>query len=203
MALTSAEFDAGLDFWQNSTRWPRDLHNGFYRQLEAEQLPGDFSTLATGPFVGWLLAWKAVRPLSRAEIASRLAARAGELSAAWQACDAGSDEDIVDVAWSEVAAFTAVVASIKGARTPVFTSKFCHFIAPKTFPVIDTKTMGQPYSRYGDYFRAVQEEWAATDDAVRGDLEVRLREQVAAPLVQSFPVTNKIAEVCLIGRHRM
>jgi hypothetical protein len=47
------------------------------------------------------------------------------------------DQDITAVSWDDVKAFPDEVARIKQVRSPVFTSKFCHFLLPRVYPVID------------------------------------------------------------------
>ena len=47
--------------------------------------------------------------------------------------------------------FINVIHEIKNVNSPVFTSKFCHFISPKRFPVIDRKAMGLPFGNYIEY----------------------------------------------------
>lgn len=58
--------------------------------------------------------------------------------------------------------------------SPVFTSKFCHFLVPRVFPVVDNEAMKNTHT-YEGYFRYVQDQWALTapDDRVALTAPVR------------------------------
>lgn len=64
--------------------------------------------------------------------------------------------DIAQVQWAQVAAFVKIVSEIKNVASPVFTSKFCHFLAPRIFPFIDNATMGNPFFSYEAYYQTAQ-----------------------------------------------
>ena len=86
--------------------------------------------------------------------------------------------------------------------SPVFTSKFCHFLAPAIFPVVDNAAMGNPFSTYEACFRTFRAEWLSTDEVTRQALVFRLTKLIDAPLVAGYPTKNKIVELCLIGRNQ-
>jgi len=114
--------------------------------------------------------------------------------------------DITGVTWAQVAGFATLVGEIKpmkDAPSPVFTSKFCHFLLPKVFPVVDNEGSGSHWRRYEQYFMRVRSEWAATDDDSRCALIDHMSsavEAAGAPVVPEFPMVNKIVELRLIGR---
>ena len=102
--------------------------------------------------------------------------------------------------------FPRRVAPIKPTQTPspVFTSKFCHFLLPRVYPVVDNEGLGNRWSTYETYFRLVQREWIDTDPNVRISLVNRLSgliEATGASVFAGFPVANKIIELRLMGRH--
>ena len=74
--------------------------------------------------------------------------------------------------WDQVKAFPTQVAKIKPTKvaSPVFTSKFCHFLLPRVFPVVDREGVGSRWRTYEAYFRFVQDEWRSTGTATRADL---------------------------------
>lgn len=95
-----------------------------------------------------------------------------------------------------------VWASIVGSA--VSTSKFCHFLLPRVFPVIDNAALGASGKIYEAYFRRVQDEWAETDAAARDALIAELTQAIETrgrALSPGFPLVNKIVELRLIGRH--
>lgn len=110
--------------------------------------------------------------------------------------------------WDEVKAFPDEVAKIKPMKTgrpsAVFTSKFCHFLLPKVFPVVDNAGLARARRTYESYFRSVQDEWASTDTATRHALIAELTiviETEGRAVYAGFPLINKIVELRLIGRH--
>lgn len=116
-----------------------------------------------------------------------------------------------EVGWAQVEQFPALVGSFKrtAARrepvhSPVFTAKFCHFLLPAVFPVVDRAAMGLPFgTSYQAHFEGVQREWAETPADTRQELYAALTLAIDAPLVPGYPRTNKVAELCLIGRRHL
>jgi hypothetical protein len=197
-----------MDFWR-TTRWPKDLHNGFYAQLDAEDPRGDFTPQWWTGFLPHLTSWKAIRPASPRAVTARVLDSLPELREAWAtSCDGISGNDITAVHWKTVEEFVAVVRTLKQrrlrpepVRSPVFTAKFCHFLLPAVFPVVDGKAMGLPSGAdYRAHYEAVRHEWESTSESVQQDLRTALVEQVGSRLTPTFPVTNKVVEICLIGR---
>jgi hypothetical protein len=67
--------------------------------------------------------------------------------------------DITGVTWAQASGYADLVGEIKpmkGLPSPVFTSKFCHFLLPKVFPVVDSEGSGNRWPRYQQYFNQVQ-----------------------------------------------
>lgn len=120
----------------------------------------------------------------------------------WQRCCAPHvDGDITGVGWGEVADWIEVVAAIRGVQSPVFRAKFSHFLLPQVFPVVDRAVMRLPFGpSYRAHFQGVQEAWETTAASTQDELRAALRARIGAPLVPTYPVVNKIVEICLIGR---
>lgn len=201
MALTIQEFENGVAYWKDQTTWPDDFHNRFYARLAAESPNGQFTAAWWMPFLKHLTAWRANRPVSGATLTANALPALPALTAAWEQCCAPYlDLDIADVTWAQVSGFPAAVGPIKPGGSPVFTSKFCHFLAPQIFPVIDNEAMGIPFRTYEAYFEAVRAEWAATTVTVQRDLQGALTSLISPPLAPNYGLTNKLVELSLIGR---
>jgi hypothetical protein len=172
----------------------------------AERNPeGNFDELWWKPFLGELNRWKATRGRGRtnAYLTSRAVTRFGTLGHAWNSgCAPNLNNDISGVQWAEVADFADIVAEIKDVRSPVFTSKFCHFLLPQVFPVVDRRAMGNPFATYSSYFESVRAEWSCTSQKTRVLLRATLDELIGMAKIPTYPTTNKIVELCLIGRRQ-
>ena len=93
---------------------------------------------------------------------------------------------------------------MKHLASRVFTSKFCHFLLPKVFPVADNQGTGPRWPRYEQYFDHAQSLWALTPDDDRADLIATMTEAVESAggqLNPEFPMVSKIVELRLIGQH--
>jgi hypothetical protein len=76
------------------------------------------------------------------------------------------------------------VAKIKptktGSPSAVFTSKFCHFLLPRVFPVLDNVGLGGARQTYESYFKSVQNEWMRTSAVTRHALITELTDLIKA-----------------------
>ncbi len=208
--LLTEELDAGIEYWRG-TRWPQDFHEAMYvASPPLARLSDDFDSW-WNPLVKRLLVWKANRPISAEQLSARAAQKFPAICEQWQIAIAPLlDRDIAEIEWRQVSGFTALVSEIKETRSPVFTSKLCHFLAPRIFPVVDKAAMGRPYATYELYFNAAQKEWKSTDAATQRMLVGRMAEAVlkgrgddtGAPIAQVYPLKCKLVELCLIGRYQ-
>ncbi len=201
------ELQAGVAFWRTKAdaSWPADFHNADYKSWATEKR--DFSDAWWKPFLRRLHDWIAIRPATYAEVTERFVERRDALTLAWVAnCAPYRDLDITGVTWAQVCGFADLVGEIKpmkGLPSPVFTSKFCHFLLPKVFPVVDNEGSGNRWPHYQQYFDHVQSLWASTPDDTRTALIAAMTEAVAgagAKPSPEFPMVNKIVELRLIGR---
>ena len=201
MSLTSAELERGVTYWLVTT-WPSDFHNGFYRLMADANPHGSFDDAWWADFLPVLRAWRATRPRGSAFLTSRARERLSALTRAWaRTVEPNLDGDVASLGWSQVSAFPVLVAEIKDVASPVFTSKFSHFLAPAIFPLVDNAAMGNPFSTYEACFAAYRAEWLATDDAILRALVSRLTDLIKAPLADGYPTKIKVVELCLIGRN--
>jgi hypothetical protein len=200
------ELADGIAFWRRRQAWPADFHNADYERWDKENPQGIFSLEWWGPFLKTLQAWIATRPVSGSVLTSRFEEAVPSLSKAWlAACGPYTGADISTVTWEQVAAFPEVVSAIKPTLTPspVFTSKFCHFLLPRVFPVVDNEGLGNRWPTYERYFCFVQAEWSTTSVEARERLTATLTSQIEATgqrVFMGFPMVNKIVELRLIGR---
>ena len=206
MALTIDELRNGIKLWRSKKKWPQDFHNTFYEHdLAVARSDGLFNDQWWNRFYPTLRDWVATRPKSRAFLTERARERFPALSERWAIAVAPHlDKDIAGLEWRQIAPFPLLVVEIKPLKVPkpVFTAKFCHFLAPQIFPVIDTEAMGSPFSTYGEYFEAARSEWLETNAAIQDRIIALLTDEVGAPLFSGFAMKSKLIEICIIGRYR-
>ncbi len=205
MSLTVEHLNSGIRYWR-TTKWPQDFHNDYYRHvLEGVRVrDGAFNTQWWERFYPILHDWVATRPKSRQFLTSRAQERFERLGKAWATLiEPRLQDDIANVEWRDIAAVPLLVAEIKPLKypSPVFTSKFCHFLAPRIFPVVDNKAMGNPFATYEVYYTTARGEWLSTDSATRAELINVLTQAIGAPVFSDFPLRCKVIELCLVGRH--
>lgn len=200
------EFAAGVQWWRTQTRWPRDFHNADYEVLATANPDGAFSDDWWAGFLPRLTSWVALRPISRVEVTGRLIANRDDLADAWrQVCAPLKDRDIAEVTWEQLRAFPDVVARLKPTRSPVFQSKFCHFLLPRVFPVVDNRAVGGSRD-YEGYFNLIKGTWEITSADVQVCLKAKLTRLVVeagcGTLYSGFPLATKVTELALVGRRR-
>lgn len=207
-SVAMRELADGIVFWCRHPNWPADFDHMEY-QVWAEQNPNGAFTLAW-----WhqyqlprLRRWIATRPISGGILTARFAERIADLSSAWrQVCQPHINDDISNVSWEDVEAFPIKMAELKPMKvgtSVVFTSKFCHFLLPRVFPVVDNEGLGNRWPDYKTFFTFVQAEWRSTEPAIRNDLAAeltRLIEKSGNSVSAGFPMANKIVELRLMGR---
>ncbi|MGN9764281.1 hypothetical protein ACTMS2_03820 [Micromonospora sp. SD12] len=208
LSIDKKKFAAGVRWWQTKTNWPNDFHNSDYEVLAAQNPDGDFRDNWWAGFLPRLTAWKALRPLSQADVTDRLHEHRDDLTRTWhQACAPIKDLDITGVTWDQVRTFPEVAARIKPTKSgsAVFPSKFCHFLLPRIFPVFDNAAVGGSRT-FEAYFNLIKTTWEATPAALQAELVAELSQLIEdhgrGPLYEGFPMATKITELALIGsRH--
>lgn len=199
MTLTVQELRAGIRYWP----WSRDLHNQFYRDI-ASCFDGNFDDAWWDCVWGPLYKWRATRGGgTKRAMQARAQKLYPRLNEEWgRHCVPllKSGADLESVKWDEVAPFADLVTQIKNVRSPVFTSKLCHFLLPRVFPVVDNRAMGNPYRTYADYFAAARTEWLDTPAPVQKQLRSVLGTRIGSQMNRDYPEVSKIVELCFIGR---
>jgi hypothetical protein len=201
VSLTLGELQRGVTYWRD-TGWPRDFHNAFYRDMADTNPHGAFDDSWWAVFLPVLRAWRATRPRGSVFLTARAKARFSALTQTWAlTVEPNLGHDIASLEWSQVSTFPMLVGEIKDVASPVFASKFCHFLAPAIFPVVDNAAMGNSFPTYQACFTAYKAEWSSTDEVTRQALVSRLAHLINAPLADGYPTKNKVVELCLIGRN--
>lgn len=204
MPLTIDELKLGIEYWQESTNWPRDYHAAWYQTC----LPAIQPTNGVFDRRWWdrcwpvLQHWRATRRGGgRALMTRRAEERFDALRTAWsEAVAPHLSQDIAELEWHQIERLPIIAAQIKNVGSPVFSSKLCHFLAPNIFPVVDNKAMGNPFRSYQDYFTTGRSEWFQTDHVTQRSLVEVLTLSVGRPLPAVFPLKCKLIELCMIGR---
>jgi hypothetical protein len=200
-AFTPQEFGNGVAGWPRG--WPRDFHNAFYTRMGVANAARAFTAPWWPGFLHELSRWKATRGTRHAVITANALAQLPALAATWNAGVAPvSHLSLPGVNWGQIGQFFTIAAAIKPGRSPVFGSKFCHFLAPSIFPVVDWRLIGRPWvlMPYGGYVARLQTDWMATPVNVRNRLRADMAQLVPAA-APTYPWIVKIVELCLIGGH--
>lgn len=203
MPISIDEFEKGVGFWRRQG-WPIDFHNCFYRSHVPAIQPTDgvFDDEWWGRFYPVLQDWSATRRGGgRSAMTVRAQLEFEALTACWQEMQPHLRGDVTTVSWEVVREFTQHVAVIKGVSSPVFTAKFCHFLRPCVFPVVDNLAMGNPFKTYERHFRAVQSLWSETEPEIGIEMKRRLTALIGPEVHERFPWECKLVEIALIGRH--
>ncbi|GAA5266111.1 hypothetical protein ACOSOMT5_P2538 [Acidiphilium sp. MT5] len=208
--LKIAELESGIRFWRK-TKWPQDFHEYFYKHELPPALNRTSFEVWWGRILPILTRWKATRPKSSDDLTRNARDLFPTLRIAYNAYNEKIflKNDIAEVDWDEIAEFTSIVYSIKKVNSPVFTSKLCHFISPCIFPVVDNKSMGNPFQSYEEYFKYCKNLWANTVPETQNELIGILTKNIVdgrcakireLTVSDNFPIKCKLIELCIIGR---
>lgn len=204
MSVNQVDLAAGMRYWA-TTGWPADYHNADYNVLAAQNPLGNFTNQWWVATLRRLNQWKATRPVAGATITALFNQHRAALQNAWAAsCVPVLNSDISAVSWQQIQSFAVLASQLKpNAPMPVFTSKFCHFLLPKVFPVVDGKAMGIYWPQYKAHYMLMQLEWNTTAPADQALLRQQMTTAIQSTGQQVspyFPMETKIAELALIGR---
>jgi len=211
MPLTIEQLNKGIHYWRTTkvkgkSQWPPDFHNDYYKNVltGVRIKDGTFDLQWWNQFYPILHSWRADRRVMRAELTSRVQERFEKLGEAWLAVIVPRlKDDIEKVEWHQIAVFPELVTEIKWLVFPnaMFTSKFCHLLAPRIFPVSDKDAVGNPFATYEKYYTAARGEWLSTDTAIQTELVNVLTEAIGEPVFSEYPMKCKLIELCLTGRY--
>jgi len=203
VAVSVENLEAGLRRWNElseSGNWPSDLHAGLYVR-QAQLRAGGLGEQWWAATVDEFSRWRAIRPLTKANIRDRGRGLLPQLSLAYHDL-LRANCNLVDAKWTNLACLFDLAYRVKPTKSqsPVFASKLCHFMFPDLFIVVDRAVVGlrDPYSTY----------WQTCSDAWRlakpnhGLLRGKIDAVIGEAVDQSFPYATKITELCIIGASR-
>jgi hypothetical protein len=108
----------------------------------------------------------------------------------------GKTPNITFLKWSDVEPLFLVAKEIKGVPSPVFASKFCHFMLPGVYPIVDNEVLGGCKS-YQVYWKICKKLWNETKN--KDALIKLLSKQIGKGVISGYPWPTKVFELCLIG----
>ena len=110
----------------------------------------------------------------------------------------GQDPDLAETEPQELVELFNTALAIKGAGSPTFPSKLCHFLIPSAFPVADQAMLGiETVDAYWPYWRACSDGWRASSE--KETLVHELRTAMSTPPTGTYPWASKITELCYAG----
>jgi hypothetical protein len=202
--VTISNFKAGVRVWRKKPNWDQDFHNSFYGKLERSRANG-LTSIWWNRIVDDLWNWRAIRPSPKDEICRRGLLYLPELQSEYTKLKnlAREQEPNLETSrWDDLEGLFGVAAEIKITMpfSPVFASKLCHFIFPAAYPVVDRQVVGisGSYANYWDYCQA---QWVNCQ--VKDDLIGMLRREIGPYVFGNFPWSNKIVELCMIGKNEI
>jgi hypothetical protein len=199
--LNQANLEAGVAYWRKTKpKWGPDFHNGDYRKFYSRQQKG-FDQEWWEWMVGELRAWQASRPKSNDYIYGRGRGRLQQLQVERDriVCAIHPKRPTLEnTDWALVSPLYLCAKAIKGVGSPVFGSKLCHFILPNAFPIIDGEVISFQNNEYARYWDFCRREWL--DCQVKQALEALLRKEIGGGIVEYYPWSTKITELCIIGQ---
>ena len=185
----------GIEVWKEK-KWPDDFHSSLYSDLSRWS---GIDLKFWDRVLNELARWGALRGVSKEVIRLRGIQVLPDLQREYtRILHSHNDKkpDLNDVKWQELESLFSITHSIKGANSPVFASKMCHFLLPDCFIVIDNAVIGvnEIYPVY--WFRG-QYAWSKCEDKELLKKELQNYARVSLPSI--FPWSTKITELCLIG----
>lgn len=196
--ITIQNFNTGIEVWTQK-KWDSDFHNSTYRILSNLKQNG-LGEHWWIEMVNILWSWRAIRPLPKSEIILRGKAYLAELQGEYNSLLARTEEkkpSIENTDWKALQNIFRVASKIKNVKSPVFASKFCHFLLPNVFPVIDQEVIGINNMTYENYWHFCQTQWLQSNEKTK--LTEILKGRIGDTVVDDYPYCTKVTEICIIG----
>ena len=198
--LTKTNLEAGIAYWFNTkAKWGDDFHNAYYEDFNYRQRNG-----LDEEWWEWMVhelrSWQASRPKTDAYIRERGRQRLHELQAARERILAAAEPEspgLENTNWKLLSELYLCAKSIKNVDSPVFGSKLCHFIIPNAFPIIDGEAIGIQTSDYSIYWDYCRRQWLNCQ--LKEELRSHLRTLIGPGVVDHYPWSTKLTELCIIG----
>ncbi len=206
MITTLNNLDGGLKWWweRHGHKFPDDICNTEYYDIYDARSAGATERwwAATVKRLGQWRAYRGGKPrITKEEITRRGAQRLSEIAAQYTKLISGAEPCIADLSWEDVAPLFELASQIRGGKSPVFSSKMCHFLFPKLFIVMDNTATS--VLEYEFYWRGMKDEWHRfkEKDEARNLLANAIKS--AKPVHPLYPFVTRIMELSHIGyKHR-
>lgn len=205
--------DKGIQYWLDQKPWwGNDFHNKLYRDLPMYSRDG-LTPQWWERIFRILSEWGALRGQKTwDEIRERGQHRLQPMDQYYQEMKLGGALalDLATADWTRLSQLFATSKEIKGALSPMFASKLCHFIFPNLYVVVDNTATGIQSNEYSNIWYRCRTQWLAapnkaeliellTSVILQGTDDGPLIERTVVP---NYPWSTKITELCLTGyRH--
>ncbi len=175
-----------------------DFHNGLYLALATYRKNGILPTYWQ-ELVDILWDWQAirgVRGITKEYIFEEGKKRMDKLIKYYQKIYISSNKQysLENVKWNDVVDLFTTSQDIKGVASPVFASKFCHFLLPHLYPIIDNTLVKGTWNTYHQYWEACKKGWLECRE--KETLIKILKDEIPGDVCPEFPWCTKIVELC-------
>jgi len=193
----------GIEIFKGRINWPRDFHNGFYKLL-SEKFNEYFlgiqePELYLRYIVDNLAIWKALRGrhgFTKQFLMTKLIEE-NDLLMGFITVLRNRNLSIDIANYEDIQNIFNFAKGLKRAESPVFASKFCHFLFPNLFVVVDNE-LSQARTDYRTYWEFCKQSWSLCPN--KEILKEILNEEIQNNLIPNYPYSCKIAELCYIGK---
>ncbi len=200
MIITVDNIRRGLEY--HKVEWSEDVHNKEYDDIYNARAQG-----ITRPWwditVERLSKWRAIRPRAKEWIREQGIRQLGQIRTLYERISAAEEPCITSSQWPDIYQLFNIASTIKQVRSPVFSSKMCHFLFPKLFIVVDNESTG--VGHYELFWRGLKDAWNTFEqkEEAKNILFSSIRNGRNVSVHPNYPVETKIMEMCTIGyNHR-
>jgi hypothetical protein len=211
--LTQEEFERGLSWWRENWPGETDIHNSMYRELDGLREGTVFGEKWWTKAAEYLWEWRAFRTpipgFTKRKIWERIESQKDAMNTVY-----GRDVlpllqeggDFLTAPYEKLSNLFRLARTIKNSRSPVSSSKICHFLAPELYIVTDNVALGLPHGYdYEAYFIYAQSCRQLTSQETFSSMKDSLNSMIrmVGEPIERYPYETKITELCLIGRYQM
>lgn len=190
----------GIEVFQSHTHWNQDFHNSFYRDLHALN-QSEITPTTWHQLVNYLWDWRAIRPSSKQQIYDVGLQHLQAINQILYSFNQPSQLTFEQATWDILEPLFTIGQAIKGVASPVFASKFCHFLRPHLYPVVDQAVLGIGNQKYATYWHLGHQNWL--DCPHQTELVNLLHQTMGDEPFVDYPWATKIIELCTIGNRQI
>lgn len=191
----------GISIYKKRRNWPNDFHNKFYFETSCK-LNDYLADNSVNEFweyiVDNLSLWKALRGkkgFQKRELLNRLV-KDNDTLRTYIKKFRNYNKSFENYKWNDFQKFFEFAKTLKGVNSPVFASKFCHFLFPHLFIVIDNALIGINYD-YEKYWKSSKNNLIKCNNIQ--PLQKILNLEIPNRPFQHYPYATKIVELCNFG----